>query len=128
GVDLDHGQQRRQRFFKRQPVAELFFDQVTDHPLGLCAKHVQRGVRGVGVGGFLQRQQPDLWAVAVRDDQLVPLCDRRQPVTRHPHVRPLVVHRHRLPAAQQRVPPEGYHASHGPIVPNGGLPFFTRRG
>ena len=88
--------------------------------MGRCSK-IRRGIgdrmtwriRGyVLVCRLLQRQRDDLWAVPVRDDQLVLLCNRCQVVTRHTDVGPLVLGCHRLTPAQQRVPAEGYHHSH----------------
>ena len=86
-----------------QPVPQFLLDQVADHPLGLGAQHIERGRGHLPVGRLLQRQQPDLRPVPVRDDQLVFTGDRGQVITRHPHVFPLVLRRHRLPPAQQRI-------------------------
>ena len=76
GVDLDHRQDRRERQLERQQVAELLLDEVADHPLRLGAEHVEGIGLDVLVGLALERQQPDLRAVAVGDDQLV-LARRR---------------------------------------------------
>ena len=80
GVDLDHREQRRERLVERQPVAELLLDQVADHPLRLRTEHVERRVGHVLVGRLLEREQPDLRAVPVRDHELVVLGDRREPI------------------------------------------------
>ena len=85
-INLDHRQQRRERLLEREPVPELLLDEVTDHPLGLGPQHVERRLGHLPVCRFLQGEQPDLRAVAVRDDQLMLLADRRQMVTRQPGV------------------------------------------
>ena len=38
GVDLSHGEDRGERLFERQQIAQLLLDQITDHPLGLRPK------------------------------------------------------------------------------------------
>ncbi len=75
-IDLDHRQQRGERHLERQQVAELLLDHVADHALGLRAEHVERIGLVRLVRGALQRQQADLRAVAVADDQLVLLRRR----------------------------------------------------
>ena len=100
-------QHGRERLLEGQQVAQLLFDDVADHALGLRAQHVERiRVDGV-VGRGLQRQQPDLRPVAVRDDELVAGGDRRDPFGRRPDVGPLVLRRHRFAAPQQRIAAEG---------------------
>ena len=42
GIDLDHGQDRRERNLERQQVAELLLDEVADHSLRLGGEDVQR--------------------------------------------------------------------------------------
>ena len=112
GIDLDHGQQRRQRLVEGEAVPQLLLHQVADHPLGLGPQHVQRRVGHLLVGRLLQGQQTDLRAVAVRDDQLVALGDRRQAIAGHPNVLPLVLDRHRLTPAQQGISAQRHHDPH----------------
>jgi len=38
GVDLSHGEDRGERLFERQQIAQLLLDQITDDPLGLRPK------------------------------------------------------------------------------------------
>ena len=64
----------RERHLERQQVAELLLDHVADHAFGLSAEHVQRVSLARLVRGALQRQQPDLRAVAVADDELMLLA------------------------------------------------------
>ena len=67
--DLPAGQRVLQRL--HQPVA--------DHALGLRAEHVQRvGPCQGRVGRALQREHADLGTVAVGDDELVPVGQRRE--------------------------------------------------
>jgi hypothetical protein len=112
GINLDHRQQRRERLLERQPVPQFLFDEVPDHSLRLRSQHIKRRRRHLLVGRLLQGQQPDLGAIPVRDDQFVLLRDRRQVITREPHVLALIFHRHRLAPAQQRIPAEGHYHSH----------------
>ena len=65
GIDLDHGQDRRERNLERQQVAELLLDEVADHPLRLGGEDVQRVRLDLRVRGALQREQADLRPVAV---------------------------------------------------------------
>jgi hypothetical protein len=96
-IDLDQGQQRGQALLERELVAELLLDQVADHALGLGAEQVER-VRVDGrVGGALQREQPDLGPVAVRDHELVLERHRSQRLAGHARVGTLVLGRQRLP-------------------------------
>ena len=70
-VDLDHRQQARERHLDGQQVAQLLLEEIADHALGLAPSMSSGyGLDGV-VGGRLQRQQPHLRPVAVRQDQLV---------------------------------------------------------
>ncbi len=78
GVDLDHGQDARERTVERQKVAQLLLDHVADHPFGLSTEDVERIGLDLLVRRGLEGEQPDLRTVAVRDDQLVPVGDRRQ--------------------------------------------------
>ena len=72
----------------------------------------------LGVGGALQRQEADLWAVAVRDDELVLKRDRGERLARHARVDALVLRRQRLAAPKQRVAAERDDDAHPqlPIV------------
>ena len=71
GVHLDHGQDGGQRHLEGQHIAQLLLQQVADHALRLGAQDVQWIGLDVRIGRRLQRQQPDLRAVAVRHDQLM---------------------------------------------------------
>ena len=52
-------------------LTQLLVEQVADLALALGAEHVERVGRDRVVGVALQREQPDLRAVAVGDDHLV---------------------------------------------------------
>ena len=86
--------------------------------LGLGAEHVERVRRYVVVGRRLQRQQPDLRAVAVGDDDLVAGRDRgdalRLPIRMLARWFSAVMG---LPALQQRVAAEGDHDAHDVAQP-----------
>ena len=73
-IDLDHREDRRKRDLEGKEVAELLLDEVADHALRLGAEDVERVRVDLGVGRALQGEQPDLGAVAVRDDELVITC------------------------------------------------------
>ena len=87
-----------------QRIFQLLLDHVADHAAGLGPQHIQRIGLVRLVGRALQRQQPDLRAVAVGDDQPVPgLNDARQRARGLAHVGPLVFGRQRLAPPQQGV-------------------------
>ena len=116
-VDLDHGEQGREGHLEREQVAELLLDHVADHALRLGAEHVERiGLVGL-VGGALQREQPDLRAVAVGDHELMLGGERRQRLRGDADVRALHLGGHRLAAPQQRVPAERDDDAHGVSLP-----------
>ena len=118
-IDLDHGQDRGERHLEGQQVAELLLDHVADHALGLGAQHVERiGLVGL-VGGALQRQQPDLRAVAVGDHELVLPGDRRERLGRDADIRALDLGGHRLAALQQGVAAERDDDAHGSVPQRG---------
>jgi hypothetical protein len=54
-VDLSHAEDRGDRLFERQQVAQLLLDQVADHPVGLRPQDVERIGRHLVEGGRLQR-------------------------------------------------------------------------
>jgi hypothetical protein len=66
----------------------------------------------------MQGHQPDLRAIAVRDDDLVIAGQIGQSGRRDPHVGVLGLCRHRLATLQQGVPTEGHDDAHHacPIV------------
>ena len=100
-VDLDHREHRGQRLLEGHEVAQLLLDEVADHALGLGAEDVERVGRHLLVGRTLEGQQADLWSVAVGDDQLVLVGDRRQLDAGGPDVLALVLGGHGLASAQQ---------------------------
>ena len=105
-VHLDEGQQRREPLLERQLVPELLLDQVADHALGLGPEQVERVRLDLRVGRALQREQPDLRPVPVRDHELVLERERRERLAGGARVLALVLGRQRLPTAEQRVPAE----------------------
>ena len=114
-VHFDHREQGRQRLTGRQKVSELLFDDVADHRLGLRAEHIQ-GVRGdFVVRRGLQRQQPHLRPVTVRDHELVPRCDSSDCRGGHANVVPLIFSRHGLAPAQNRVATQCDDDTHGRV-------------
>src|SRR4051794_24252219 len=98
-----------------QRIAELLLEHVADHPLRLGDENVERiGVDG-RVGRALQREQADLRAVAVGDDQLVVGRHRGERLARRAGVLTLVLGGQRLPAPQQRVASEGDDDAHAQL-------------
>ena len=89
-----------------QLVAELLLDDVADHPVRLGAEDVERIDGHVRVRGALEGEETDLRAVPVRDDELVLERERRESLAGRPCVRPLVLRRERLTAAQERIATE----------------------
>ena len=95
-----------------EPVAELAFDEVADHPLRLGVEDVERERRDVTVRGALQREQADLGPVPVGHRHLVVGRDGREGLARDPHVVALGVDARRLAPPQQGVTAEGDDHSH----------------
>ena len=128
GVDLHLGQDRREALVGRQQVAQLLLQQVADHPLRLRTEHIERVLGDIGVRRRLERQQPDLGAVAVGDDQLVLARERGERGRRDAHVPALVLDGHRLATLQQGVTTQGDHDAHGWAPAGGGLgrPLIAR--
>ena len=97
-----------------QRVLQRLDEPVADHSLGLRAEHIERvGMSQGRVAGTLQRQQADLRAVAVGDDQFVLAGQRGERGNRFEDVLFLDLGFRRLPPLQQGVPAEGGHDSHG---------------
>ena len=67
----EHLRQQRDDVALGELVAERLDEQVADHPLALRAEDVERVRRHGLVRLRFEREQPDLRAVAVRDDELV---------------------------------------------------------
>ena len=104
---------RGERHLEGQQVAELLLDHVADHALGLGAQDIERiGLVGL-VGGTLEREQADLRAIAMADDQLMLGGNRRQRLRRDMDVCALRLRRHRLAALEQRVAAESDDDAHG---------------
>jgi hypothetical protein len=68
------------------------------------AQHVEWRIGHLFARRVLEREQTDLWAIAVRDNQIVPLGDRSEMVAGNSHIGPLILRRHRLATTQQRIP------------------------
>ncbi len=102
-VDLDHGQQGSDPLVRWEQVAELLLDEVADHALGLRAEDVQRVGVDLLVRRSLEREQTDLRAVAVRDDQLVVGRQRGKRPACGSHVHTLVLCGQRLTPAEEGV-------------------------
>ncbi|CAI8896061.1 NAD-specific glutamate dehydrogenase [Pseudomonas sp. IT-P260] len=116
GVDFNLGQQGGERHFEVQQVAQFLFDYVADHAFGFGTEHVQR-VRGDGgVRRRLQRQQADLRAIAMGDDQLVARMDLGDLLGGDADVGALVVSGHRLATAEQGVTAQSYDDTHNAIL------------
>ena len=97
-----------------QRVLQRLDEPVADHSLGLRAEHIERvGMSQGRVAGTLQRQQADLRAVSVGDDQFVLAGQRGERGNRFEDVLFLDLGFRRLPPLQQGVPAEGGHDSHG---------------
>ena len=94
-------------------VLERLDQPVPDHALGLGTQHVERvGAGQRRVAGALQRQQPDLRAIAVRDDHLVVVQQRLERGGGAGHVRLLDVAVGPLAALQQRIAAQGRDYPH----------------
>ena len=111
-VDLGHREDRGEGALEREEVPHLLLDDVADHPLGLRAEDVERVRLDARVGRLLEGEEPHLRAVAVRDDDLVVVGDRRERLAGPLHVGPLVLGRHRLSALQEGVPAQGDDDAH----------------
>jgi len=101
---------------RREDVAQLLFQQVADHPAGLRAQHVQREAFACCLLGSLQREQADLWPVAMGKNNLVSFHDPGQLSGRAADVGELVVRGQRLTSAQQRVSSQGDFNSHAGVL------------
>ncbi len=98
---------RREWLLGRQQVAQLLLDEVADHAFRLGAEDVERVRLDLLVGRALERQEADLWTVAVGDHQLVVRGEGSQLLRGHAHVLPLVLGGHGLPATEQRIAAQG---------------------
>ena len=87
-------------------VVELHLDDVADLAFGLGAQHVERIRVDAGVRVAHQREEPDLRAVAVRDDEPVPARDGREQSRRLARGVTLGVRLQALAATQQGVAAE----------------------
>ncbi len=107
GIDLDLGQQGRDRAVMAQGVFKRLLDHVTDHAIGFRPQHIQREHCIGFVGRTLQCKQADLRPVAVGDDQPVSgLDDLRQRGSRGGDVLALRLGGQRLATAQQCIAPQ----------------------
>jgi len=87
-------------------VAEGLLDQVSDPALALGPEHVERGRRHLVVGVRLEREQPHLRAVPVREHELAAPGDSAKRAHGPFDVLALGLRRRWLAAAQQRVAAE----------------------
>lgn len=111
-IDLGHGEDGGDVVFRGQDVAQFLLHEIADHPNRLGPQHVERRELVGVVGGALQRQQPDLGAVAVGDDQLVSPRGRGKGTAGTSDVGPLGLDGHGFAAPQQRVATECDHDPH----------------
>ncbi|CAI8779185.1 NAD-specific glutamate dehydrogenase [Pseudomonas sp. IT-232MI5] len=116
GVDFNLGQQGGKRHFEIEQVAQFLFDDVADHAFGFGTEHVQRVRADGGVGRRLQRQQADLRAIAVGDDQLVAGMDLGDLLGGDADVGALIVSGHRFTTAEQGVTAQSYDDTHNAIL------------
>lgn len=118
GVDLDLGQERRNRCAVAQRVLQFLFDQIADHSLGSGVEDIQRKGDFGPVCGLLQGQQADLRAVAVGHHEAVPgpddPCQRGRGGS---GVRPLCCRRHRLPPPEERITAKCRNHQHQSLRP-----------
>jgi len=105
---VDHGlrEQRRDSASRRELVQERLIEEITDHALRLRAEDVERVGLHVVIGLRLERQEADLWSVAMGDDEAVRFMQRGDRPRRGPDVGLLVGCLRRLAPAQKRVPAE----------------------
>jgi len=106
GVDDRLREQRCDAAPNGELVQERLVEEIADHPLRLGAEDVQRIRPHVLVRLGLERQEPDLRPVAVRDDEAVRVVERRDRLRRGADVDLLVGGLRRLTAAQEGVPAE----------------------
>ena len=102
-IHFDERQERRDADVEGQLVAEFLLDDIADHSLGLRAEQVERVGVDHGVCRRLEREQPDLRPVAVRDHELVLVCEGRERAACGACVHLLVLCRQRLAAAEESV-------------------------
>jgi len=95
-----------------QRIAQLLLEDVADHAFALGVEDVEwpgcRRVRGL----VPEREQANLWAVAVGQDDRVLTRDVSDDRGRAGGVGALAHRLERLTAAQQRVPTQGHHDDH----------------
>ena len=120
GVDLDLGQQCRDRAVMAQGVLELLLYEIADHAVGFRPQHIQREHLIGFVGGTLKCQQADLRPVAMSDNQLVAgLDDLCQRCGRGGDVGALGLRGQRFATAQKGISPEGCNDKHGLVSQRG---------
>ena len=90
----------------RERVPERQLEQVADHPLALCVEQVERVGGDLAVGGRLEREQPDLGAVAVGEDERALGGELRERAGRGLDAGPLPLGVGGLAATQERVASE----------------------
>jgi hypothetical protein len=94
-------------------VAELLLDQIADHSLGLGTQDVEWVGLDLSVCSRLEGEQAHLGAVAMRENELVPLGNRRQCPRRGLDVGPLDVDGHRFAPLEQGIAAESDEDAHG---------------
>ena len=104
-IGRGHGDLRQHRDHRPagQLVSQSLHEQVADHALALGAQDVERIRRDGLVGVGLEREEPDLRPVAVRDDELVVAGEGGEGGGRLEDVAPLGLRLRRLATPQQGV-------------------------
>jgi hypothetical protein len=110
-IHLDLGEQRHDLMLG-QNTAQLLLDQVTDHAFGRGTQHIERIRRDLRIGLCLQREQPHLGAVAMRDDDFVHARNRHHCRHGFGNILTLRFGFQRLTALQQGVAGQGNHDFH----------------
>ena len=112
GVD-EHARDDRDRVLVIDRVVELELDDVADLALALGIEHVERIRVAAAVRVLLEREQPDLRAVAVRDDEARALGHGAERLRGRARGAQLVGGGGRLAAPQQGVAAEGDDGERG---------------
>ncbi len=111
GVDHDLREQRG-HLKAGQRLAQCLLQQVSNHPLGLRTKDIERVWAGVRVRLLGQREQSDLRPVSMRQHESMLTREARERARRGIHVALLDGLVHPLATAEQRVPAERRHDQH----------------
>jgi hypothetical protein len=95
-----------------EQVPEFLLDHIPDHALSLGIKDIQRIGFDAGISRSLQREQPDLGSVPVREYQFMLMSKRSQCTGSRTDIGTLAVSSHGFAPFQEGVSPECDYNSH----------------